>query len=523
VKASEVLLRLRGALDEATIWQVDAELETGRMVASPDLFVALGLKVPRDFQATLAMLAERTHPEDRAGAEAITAALRVGGPSILSSHRVVRADDGAVRWMRVLQSLRLDSAGRRRWVAVMWDITERRQLDDELMASEERLRLAVAAGGFATWDAVRSGLAGDDDDAVIWSHNYFTMLGYPVEPSGRASRAMWRSRVHPDDMARVMQAWERAETGDGCFQAKYRVRVPDQGERWVEAHGRVLRMPDGTRRSVGLVRDITAQHDAELRLRTLQGRAMRTSRLNAVGAMAASLAHELNQPLGAIANYNAAAMLMLRQPPASPETTPDWLDAVQAALRHASEQTRRAADIVRRLRDGVFNSEPDLSMVPVQALVEEACAVARASMPALFEAATPDTSVELVASAAPDLGELFVEQAQLQHVLVNLIVNGAEAVRGRSLRRVVVSAARVEDGRAVRFSVADSGPGFEKGSSERLFEAFLTGKPTGMGLGLAICRTIVESHGGRIWIEPEASGAVVSFVLPDPGMERAAG
>lgn len=520
---TENLQRLRRALDEATIWLVDAELDTGRLVASPDLFAALGLKPPPHGEATLAVLQQRIHPEDRAQAEAVTAALRPEGPALLTSHRVVRADDGTVRWVRISQSLRLDGAGRRHWMAVLWDITERRRLDNELVASEERLRLAVAAGGFATWDAVRSGFAGDDDDAVIWSDNYFAMLGYPTEPSGRASRAMWRSRVHPDDMARVMQAWERAERGDGSFDATYRVCVPGQGERWIEAHGRVLRMPDGMRRSVGLVRDITEQYDAERRLRSLQGRAMRTSRLNAVGAMAASLAHELNQPLGAIANYNAAAMMMLRQHPTDPAATEAWLEGVQAALRQASEQTRRAADIVRRLRDGVFASEPNLSIVPVQAVVEEACAVARASMPALFDTATPDTGVELVASAGPELGELFVEQAQLQHVLVNLILNGAEAVRGRAQRRVQVSALRVEEGRAVRFSVADSGPGFEKGSSERLFEAFLTGKPTGMGLGLAICRTIVESHGGRIWIEPEGSGGVVHFVLPDTGMEPAAG
>lgn len=520
---TEHLQRLRRALDEATIWLVDAELETGRLVASPDLFAVLGLQPPPNGQSTLAVLQQRIHPEDRAQADSVTAALRPEGPSLLTAHRVVRADDGAVRWMRISQALRLDGAGRRHWVAVMWDFTEHRRRDNELVASEERLRLAVAAGGFATWDAVRSNFAGDDNDAVIWSHNYFAMLGYEVEPSGRASRAMWRKRVHPDDMARVLQAWERAENGDGTFSAKYRVRVPDQGERWIEAHGRVLRMPDGGRRSVGLVRDITAQYDAELRLRSLQGRAMRTSRLNAVGAMAASLAHELNQPLGAIANYNAAAMMMLRQHPTDPAATEAWLENVQAALRHASEQTRRAADIVRRLRDSVFASEPNLSTVPVQALVEEACAVARASMPAVFEPATPAARVELVASAAADLGEVFVEHAQLQQVLVNLILNAVEAVRGRPVRRVQVTALRVEDGRAVRFSVADSGPGFEKGSSERLFEAFLTGKPAGMGLGLAICRTIVESHGGRIWIEPEASGGVVHFVLPDPGMEPAAG
>jgi two-component system sensor kinase FixL len=389
-------------------------------------------------------------------------------------------------------------------------LADPRLLAEELAANEQRLRLAIDAGGFATWDAIRTSDAVED---IFWSQNYFAILGYPPDPSGRATRSMWRQRVHPDDYADVMAAWARAEAGNGVFHAVHRICLPDGSVRWTEAHGRVMRLPDGRRRSVGIVRDITARREAETRLRALQEAAVRAARLNAVGAMAAALAHELNQPLSATANYSATAIRVLQQLEAAGGAAPP---ALRLALEKIVEQTQRAASVVRRLRDCVAHDRPDMTLVAAATVVEDACAELRRTLPSTFMVTDGVDPVQLDVRVAPDLVDVFVDRERLQYVLVNLLRNAIEAQRGRALRHVLIAARRPPQG-GVEFSVTDRGPGLAPGTEQRIFDAFASDKAGGMGMGLAICRTLVEEHGGTISAAnaPEG-GARFQVLIPDP-------
>jgi PAS domain S-box-containing protein len=393
-------------------------------------------------------------------------------------------------------------------------LTDPRLLAEELAANEHRLRLAIDAGGFATWDAVRTS---DEVEEIFWSQNYFTMLGYPPDPSGRATRSMWRKRVHPDDYADVMAGWARAEAGDGLFHAVHRICLPDGSVRWSEAHGKVMRLPDGRRRSVGVVQDITPRREAEAKLRALQEAAVRAARLNAVGAMAAALAHELNQPLSATANYCATAMRVLQQFEAAVGADTPAPPELRLALEKIVEQTQRAASVVRRLRECVSHDRPDMTLVAGATVVQDACAELRRALPSAFVVADGIQPVQLEMRVAPDLTDVFVDRERLQYVLVNLLRNAIEALRGRADRRVLIAACRPPEG-GVEFSVTDSGPGLAPGTEQQIFDAFASGKAGGMGMGLAICRTLVEEHGGTISAAnlPEG-GAKFRVLIPDPG------
>lgn len=390
-----------------------------------------------------------------------------------------------------------------------------RLLAEQLAANEQRLRLAIDAGGFATWDAIRTS---DEVEDIFWSENYFTMLGYRPDPSGRATRSMWRKRVHPDDYADVMAGWARAEAGNGLFHAVHRICLPDGSVRWTEAHGRVTRLPDGRRRSVGVVQDITPRREAEAKLRALQEAAVRGARLNAVGAMAAALAHELNQPLSATANYCATAIRALQQFESGAGAGTPAPPQLRLALEKIVEQTQRAASVVRRLRECVAHDQPDMTLVPAAMVVDDACAELRRALPSAFVVSDGIAPVRLETRVAPDLADVFVDRERLQYVLVNLLRNAIEALRGRMPRRVSVVAKRAEGGGGVEFSVTDTGPGLPAGTEQQIFDAFASGKAGGMGMGLAICRTLVEAHGGTISAAnlPEG-GASFRVLIPDPG------
>jgi C4-dicarboxylate-specific signal transduction histidine kinase len=238
------------------------------------------------------------------------------------------------------------------------------------------------------------------------------------------------------------------------------------------------------------------------RLRELHSELRHVSRLNTMGQTAATLAHELNQPLAATGNYLQALRRLI-------ETAPDQREKIQDSLQKAIAQVGRAGGIVRRLRDFVDKKESRRTLVAPQALVADAIALL----------STIDESLRLETRIAPNLPLLRIDKVQLQQVLVNLLRNAIEAMAGRPRRELLVAAAP-EGESAVRFSLQDSGPGLAKEVADNLFKPFVTTKTEGMGIGLSICQTIVAEHGGRIWVEPNpAGGTIFHFTLPAAGGE----
>jgi two-component system sensor kinase FixL len=248
----------------------------------------------------------------------------------------------------------------------------------------------------------------------------------------------------------------------------------------------------------GFVRDLTERQRTRARLQELQDELLHVSRLRSMGEMAAALAHELNQPLTASSNYVAAALRLLGGP------QPD-LAHIRHALELAAAQTMRSGEIIRRLRAFVERGETARRPEHLDALVEEASALALVGL--------GDRGVTVKSIREPNLPPVIADRVQVQQVLVNLLRNAIEAMEASPVRDLTLGTARWDS--MVAVSVADTGSGIAPSIEAQLFQPFVTTKSEGMGIGLSVCRAIVEAHGGRLWVEPNpGGGSVFWFTLP---------
>jgi len=257
----------------------------------------------------------------------------------------------------------------------------------------------------------------------------------------------------------------------------------------------------------GFIRDLTERHETQARLHELQAELAHMSRFTAMGEMASTLAHELNQPLTAVATYlNGCARLLDRGAGAD-------LAMLRDGIERAAEQALRAGQIIRRLREFVARGETERRRESLPKLVEEASALALVG--------ERESGVWVHFALAPECCAVIADKVQVQQVLLNLIRNAMEAMRESARRELLVSTALAMEG-MVRVSVADTGPGIAPHIMAQLFQPFVTTKSHGMGVGLSVSRTIVEAHGGRLWAEPNpGGGAVFSFTLPCAGQAGA--
>ncbi len=259
----------------------------------------------------------------------------------------------------------------------------------------------------------------------------------------------------------------------------------------------------------GFVRDITERQETQGRLYQLQGELAHVTRLTALGEMASALAHELNQPLSATANYVKGCVRLIDQGALAEPAK------IRAALEAAGEQTLRAGQIIRRLREFVSKGEAERRVESLPKMLEEAGALAMVG--------AKERGVKLRFRIDEGVDQVLADKVPIQQVVLNLVRNAIDAMETTADRNLVVGARNAEEG-MVEVFVIDSGPGIKREVAERLFEPFLTTKKSGMGVGLSISRTIVEAHGGRIWAEPNpAGGTVFRFTLRGFSEEELAG
>jgi two-component system, LuxR family, sensor kinase FixL len=373
------------------------------------------------------------------------------------------------------------------------DLAAARHAAAELAEREAHLRSIL--------DTVPDAMIVIDEDGTIESFSAAAerLFGYgAAEVCGRNVKILMPSphhESHDSYLQRYRETGERRIIGIGRVVAG---RRKDGGTFPMElAVGEVA----GPRRLfTGFVRDLTERQRTERRLQELQAELSHISRLSEMGQMASALAHELNQPLTATGNYlQAARRLLARKDEAS-------FERASAALESAGAQVIRTGQIIRRLRDFVKKADTAQQAEDVLKLVEEASALA------LIGAKEYGVKVQFLAPAGST--SAVIDKVQIQQVLVNLMRNAVEAMETSDRRELVVALTGAENG-FLCISVSDTGPGIAPEVAERLFQPFVTTKTQGMGVGLSICRSIVESHGGRLWAEPNpGGGAVFRFTVP---------
>jgi PAS domain S-box-containing protein len=371
------------------------------------------------------------------------------------------------------------------------------QLGRELRESEERMTLASEAAGFGVWmwNIARN---------QIWgSERWLRLLGFA--PDAAVTFENLIQRIHPDDREGVERAVRRAVADRSDYAAEYRVVLPDNTQRWVAARGRVY--PDTHGKPVqmmGATIDITTRKQAEAETLRQRAELAHVARVSTMGELAASVAHELNQPLGAIlANAEAADLFLNQSPPA--------LDELRAILVDIRQDDERASEVIRRMRALLRKHELERLPLQINSVVED-----------VLQVVSGDAALRKIAigaELAPGLPKILGDRVHLQQVLLNLMLNGMDAMAGepRERRRLSIRTRSSADG-LVELAVVDSGHGIEPEKLPHLFEAFYTTKPNGMGMGLSISRTIIEAHHGRIWAENNAGGgAVFRVALPGIG------
>ncbi len=421
----------------------------------------------------------------------------------------VLSEEGQVEWIihrveDVTELVRFKSEGAERHIfarELQASIAQLRAANDELARSQQELR---------SREAHLQAIVATVPDAMVLIDDRGTIQSF----SAAAERlfGFTAQEVQGRNVSTLMPAPYRQEH-DG-YLARYRAT----GERRIIGVGRVVVgerkdgstfpmelsvgeiLLDGKRQFVGFVRNLTQREERERLVHELQSELLHVSRLSTMGEMASALAHELNQPLAAITNYLHASGRMLQG------SSDERAARVKEVMDKAAAQALRAGEVVRHLREFVARGETEKEVASVRKLVEEASALA------LLVA--KEQSVQLSLRFDPSIDLVLVDRVQIQQVLLNLLRNAIEAMQASARRELVISTAAAPDD-LVEVTVADSGSGIAPEIAGKLFERFVTTKQHGMGVGLSISRTIVESHGGRIAVEPNPEGGTIfRFTIP---------
>jgi two-component system sensor kinase FixL len=380
------------------------------------------------------------------------------------------------------------------FVGVVRDITARRAAELAQRESELKLRSIL--------DTVPDAIVVIDEGAIIQSFSPAAerLFGYDrAEAVGCKVNILMPTpyrEAHDGFVERYLRTGERRIIGIG----RVVVGLRKSGETFpMELHVGEFAIA-GTRYFTGFVRDLTERQEAERRFQDLQTELLHTARLNVMGQMASTMAHELTQPLTAVTNYLAAGRQLLASGVGGRERVAEMMEK-------AIDQAQRAGAVIRRLRGFVTRAEPERRIQSLNRLVEEAVALAIVG--------AKQRGVRASLELDPSLPPVFVDPVQIQQVVVNLVRNAIEAMEEVERRELVVATRALPDEPAVEVVVADSGPGIAPELAGRLFRPFFTTKKTGMGLGLSISREIAEAHHGRLSAAPGAGGGTVfRLVLP---------
>src|SRR5438132_3281757 len=372
-------------------------------------------------------------------------------------------------------------------------IEERSKGETTLRERGERISLAAESANLAFWSI-------NFERRESWMSDKGRAI-FNFGPDEHLSRELFVSRVHPAERTAVDEAIESAPASSQTFEFEYRLLRPDGETRWLISRGRYgYNDRGGIRELIGVAIDVTAQVKANLQLRLQREEMAHLSRVSSMGELTASLAHELNQPLSAIASNAAAGRRFLTQ--GSPE-----VKMFEELLADVAVDARRAGDIIHGIHDFVRKREGTRRPINLNEIVREVLRLLHSDL--LGRATSVETQL------APNLPMVDADPVNLQQVLLNLLMNSLEAMQSTPAdkRRVVISTT-CEANSTVTVSVRDYGSGLPEEDMDKVFTHFYSTKPNGMGMGLTIVRSIIEAHGGKLGAENADEGARFFFSLP---------
>jgi PAS domain S-box-containing protein len=340
---------------------------------------------------------------------------------------------------------------------------------------------------------------------LFWSREHFRIFGLdPIHTN--VSYQLFSRMIHPEERARVEREFQEAIRAARDFESEYRIARPDGVVKHIHSRAyAVFGQPGELTEYVGTVADVTERRHGEESLGSMQAELARASRAITLGQLMASIAHEVNQPLAAlVANANAALRWLAWKEPR--------IDEARRALSRIVRDGNRASGIITRIRALVRKTKAHRNRLSLNSVAHEVIV--------LLETELRRNDITVRTDLAERLPAIRGDRVQMQQVLLNLIMNAVEAMGTVTTRPRLLVVATAADAAGVAVSVEDSGIGLDEGVLERVFEPFYSSKPEGMGIGLAISRSIIEAHGGRLWaLRNGASGATFQFRLPFAGAD----
>ena len=453
-------------------------------------YTGLALEDVRDWVRTA-----EWHPADAILTEDGHAALAAGQP--FNREARLRRADGEYRWFLLHAVPLRDETGRIvRWYGTTTDIEDRKRAEEALRRSEGYLAEAqrLSRTGSFGWNVFTGEL--------FWSEESFRIFGY--DRAIKPTLQLVLQRVHPDDLVFVQERVRRVSEEGKDWNLEHRLLMPGGAVRHLHVMARASRDESGNLEFIGAVMDVTTTKRAEDELHRARADFAHVARVTTLGELTASIAHEVNQPVAAMKiNANAGLRWLATQPPD--------LGEARQALGGIIEEATRAREVIDRIRALASKAPPRNDRLDVNDIVRDVIALTRSEV--------QRNRVALQTGLAGDLTPISGDRVQLQQVVLNLIINAIEALNEASdgPRELLVGTGKNgSDG--VFVAVSDSGPGLDTKHLDHIFDAFHTTKPNGLGMGLAISRSIIEAHGGRLWATPnDRRGAIFQFSLPTNG------
>ncbi|HET7891278.1 MAG TPA: PAS domain-containing protein [Candidatus Sulfotelmatobacter sp.] len=498
-RAAEALLRTEAYLAEGQklshtgTWACD--IATREMIhSSPEHRHLFGLARERVGIPPFEEFYQRIHPDDRGATVADLERAMAGGTDVEAHFRVV-LPEGTTRFMHGIGHPLVKPFGETgEFVGTVMDVTAAKRSEEALQRSESYLAEAQRLTHTGSW-------AFNVTTPLYWSEENFRIWGFdPVQ--GLPDRGMILQRIHSEDRGRLLEEVQKAVHERRDYDVELRIVLPDGAIRYIHALGHPVFSSTGELvEVVGTNMDVTERKGAEEALRQAQGDLAHVNRVTTMGELTASLAHEIKQPIAAaVTNANTCLRWLRRD-------CPNLEEAGEAASRMVKD-VMRATDIISSISMLFKKGASQRELVDVNELIQE--------MIVLLRSEANRYSILIRSELAEGLPKVLADRVRLQQVFMNLMVNGIDAMKGTTARGELTIKSEAGNGQLL-ISVSDTGVGLPPNQTEQIFQAFFTTKDNGTGMGLPISRSIIESHGGRLWASGAAgAGTTLQFTLPIP-------